>query len=394
MAAIAYDLIAVRPGRLLPILGVFAAAIVAGLGAALIMALAGHQITGMTNRVPWGLPHVFAYFLILSASGALNVAVIASVFRRADYKPLEPLSALIAVACLVGGLSLLVLDLGRPDRLMLTMTSANPRSIFAWNVVLYTGFMAVAVAHLITVIDRRFAWFGGITGHTANIWRFVLTTGTGLDLGVLVGRELIHSAVLAPLFISLALTYGLAVFLLALPGLAWLGGGTTDRALMQRLGRLLGLFVAVSAYLAVVLQAVHLYAPDGRDVVAFLLVEGGVYTALFWGGQIGLGTVVALVLAFGGRPIAAAAATVVGGFATVYVTLISAQVLPQAILPGMTVTSAFGDGALATYQPALVEWVFGVGGLAIAATVAIVACRLFRILPKASAGAGVRAIGG
>ena len=38
----------------------------------------GHHVTGMNNHVVWGIPHVFAIFLILAASGALNVASISS----------------------------------------------------------------------------------------------------------------------------------------------------------------------------------------------------------------------------------------------------------------------------------------------------------------------------
>ena len=47
----------------------------------------GHVITGMNNQIVWGLPHVFAIFLIVAASGALNVASIASVFGKKAYKP-------------------------------------------------------------------------------------------------------------------------------------------------------------------------------------------------------------------------------------------------------------------------------------------------------------------
>ena len=38
----------------------------------------------------WGLPHVFALFLILASTGALNVASIASVFEKEPYQPLRP----------------------------------------------------------------------------------------------------------------------------------------------------------------------------------------------------------------------------------------------------------------------------------------------------------------
>ncbi len=42
----------------------------------------GHVVTGMNNQVVWGLPHVFAIFLIVAASGVLNVASIGSVFGK------------------------------------------------------------------------------------------------------------------------------------------------------------------------------------------------------------------------------------------------------------------------------------------------------------------------
>ena len=46
----------------------------------------GHIVTGMNNQIVWGLPHVFAVFLIVAASGALNVASIGSVFGKIEYK--------------------------------------------------------------------------------------------------------------------------------------------------------------------------------------------------------------------------------------------------------------------------------------------------------------------
>ena len=38
-----------------------------GLAAAHTMELHGHVITGMGNEVVWGLPHVFAIFMIVAA---------------------------------------------------------------------------------------------------------------------------------------------------------------------------------------------------------------------------------------------------------------------------------------------------------------------------------------
>src|SRR3990167_5405647 len=71
----------------------------------------GHIVTGMDNQIVWGMPHVFAVFLVVAATGALNVGMAASVFGKTAYQPVAPLSALVSLALLVGGLALLMLDL-------------------------------------------------------------------------------------------------------------------------------------------------------------------------------------------------------------------------------------------------------------------------------------------
>src|SRR3990167_8856088 len=105
----------------------------AGLYAVYMMEHHGHIITGMNNQIVWGMPHVFAIFLIVAASGVLNVASIGSVFGKTVYKARAPLSGLLALAMLAGGLTVLMLDLGRPDRLIVAMTYFNFKSVFALN---------------------------------------------------------------------------------------------------------------------------------------------------------------------------------------------------------------------------------------------------------------------
>ncbi|MCK5263566.1 MAG: polysulfide reductase NrfD, partial [Gammaproteobacteria bacterium] len=110
------------------LLGGLAFMILLGLGATYFMEHNGHHVTGMTNQIVWGMPHVFAIFLIVAASGALNVASIASVFGKKIYDPLSRLSALLSIALLAGGLVVLLLDLGRPDRLIVAITTYNFKS--------------------------------------------------------------------------------------------------------------------------------------------------------------------------------------------------------------------------------------------------------------------------
>ena len=126
-----------------------------GLFAAHLMEQHGHIITGMNNQIVWGLPHVFAIFMIVAASGVLNVASIGSVFGKPVYKARAPLSGLLSIALLAGGLTVLMLDLGRPDRVIVAATNYNPTSVFAWNVLLYSGLFGLVSVYLWTMMEQR-----------------------------------------------------------------------------------------------------------------------------------------------------------------------------------------------------------------------------------------------
>ena len=144
----------------------------AGLYAVHMMESHGHIISGMNNQIVWGLPHVFAIFLIVAASGVLNVASIGSVFGKSIYKARAPLASLLSIAMLSGGLTVLMLDLGRPDRIMVAATNYNLTSVFAWNVVLYSGMFSLVVIYLWTMMERRMNPFNKAAGLAVFVWRF------------------------------------------------------------------------------------------------------------------------------------------------------------------------------------------------------------------------------
>jgi molybdopterin-containing oxidoreductase family membrane subunit len=389
MASVQYREIEGRSGAYLALLGVLGALVLGGLGAAWTMEHQGHHITGMSNRIVWGTPHVFAVFLIVAASGALNVASIASVFGRDLYKPLGRLSALLAVTLLAGGLAVLVLDLGRPERLIVAMTHYNFKSIFAWNIFLYTGFFAVVALYLWTMFERRMHGYSKRAGLLAFLWRLVLTTGTGSIFGFLVAREPYNSALLAPLFIIMSFSFGLAIFMLVLMAACdWTGRALGD-VVLDRLRKLLGVFVAAVLYFVAIHHLTNLYIARQHDVERFFLWEGGVFTALFWLGQVLVGGVLPLVLLFGAssrRAAAAAAACVIlGGLAQLYVLIIGGQAYPQLMFPEKEVASSFFDGVVAAYTPSLPEVALGAGGVALALALTAVALKVLPFLPKSLA---------
>jgi Ni/Fe-hydrogenase subunit HybB-like protein len=370
---------------LLGFMGVF---ILAALGAAWYMEHNGHWVTGMNNQIVWGTPHVFAVFLIVAASGALNVASISSVFQKTAYKPLARLSGLLAITLLVGGLAVLVLDLGRPDRLIVAMTYYNFKSIFAWNIILYTGFMAVVAVYLWMMMERKMNKFTRVAGMSAFIWRLVLTTGTGSIFGFLVAREAYDTAIMAPLFIVMSFSFGLAIFILVLMGIyKWSDRPLGDNILL-RLKNLLGVFIASVLYFVLAYHLTNLYITENHGVERFILLDGGVYTQLFWIVQIALGSLLPLILLYSpgtgqsrGWIGLSCLLVIIGGLAQIYVIIIGGQAYPLEIFPGKEVTSSFYDGVVASYTPSLPEAVLGIGGVALALAATFVGVRVLRFLP-------------
>ncbi|MEE9333134.1 MAG: NrfD/PsrC family molybdoenzyme membrane anchor subunit [Granulosicoccaceae bacterium] len=380
-----------KPGRLSygVVLLVCIAAVVLGGYSALTMEHAGHIITGMNNHVVWGLPHVFAVSLIVAASGALNGASLASVFGLSYYKPIARLSVALAMSLLVGGLLVLVLDLGRPDRLIVAMTTYNFRSIFAWNIFLYTGFLFIGACYLWMMMERRFNHHIKAMGRVAFAWRIVLTTGTGSIFGFLVGRNALDSALLAPLFVALSLVMGTAALTLVLVMLDRWQATLLNDQLLGSLRRLFVWFLIALVYFSIVHHVTNLYATEHHSVERYTLM--GQLSGMFWIGHIFVGVVLPLGvlllptmrLSNTGRLVISASLALLGGLALLYVVIIGSQSTPQMLFPGKTIlASRFGDAGFPTYHPSVWEWGLGIGGLALAVLSCLLVLRVLPLLPE------------
>jgi molybdopterin-containing oxidoreductase family membrane subunit len=363
-----------------------------GLAAAHFMESRGHIVTGMTNQVVWGLPHVFAIFMIVAASGVLNVASVASVFGQAAYKPWARLSALLCIALLAGGLMVLMLDLGRPDRVIVAATHYNFSSVFAWNVFLYSGMVGLALVYLWTMFERRMNVWTRPAGIAVLIWRLVLTTGTGSIFAFLVARQAYGSALLAPLFIVMSLTWGLAVFLVVQSALLAWNGRRAAPEIERRMARLLGVFVATALFFVAVHHVTNLYFARQQAFERFVLFEGGIFPGLFWGGYVLVGSVLPLILLLRPDPpgaratLIAAGLVVLGAFAWLYVFIVGGQAFPLDIFPGYIASSSFADGAISPYTPSLPEWLLGIGGVGAAFVITAAGVRVLEFMPPVDAG--------
>jgi molybdopterin-containing oxidoreductase family membrane subunit len=151
---------------------------------------------------------------------------------------------------------------------------------------------------------------------------------------------------------------------------------------------LLGLFIAAVLYLTLVQHLTNAYFARQVAFERFILIDGGVYPALFWWGYVVAGSLVPLLLIYHPRfastaALVTASLLVVGGaFAFLYVFIIGGQAWPLEIFPGFESQSSFGDGQIAAYAPRWPELLLGMGGVAIAFLITAIGVRVLPFGPE------------
>jgi len=372
------------------VLGFFGLLVLGGVWAFMVMHH-GHYVTGMDNQIVWGMPHVFAIFLIVAASGAANIATIGTVFGKKIYQPLGRLSAFLAAALLVGGLIVLLLDLGSIGHVIeMAKGALNFKSIFAWNMILYSGFLGIIVVYLWTMMDRRKiakALYKPV-GIANMIWRFLLTMGTGSIFGFLVSRQYYDAAIMAPLFIVISYVIGTAIYTLVLMASFKMTGRELGDAVLNRLRSTLAIFIAAVLFLVLARHLANLYATEHHGVEGYMVGGGSGFSSLFWYGQIVMGSLIPMFLIWcrflkNNRfaLIGAAIFAILGGFVQFYIILIGGQSYPLVLFPNAEVSSSFGDGAFNAYSATLPEFMLGLGGVGLTICMVIIGMRFLRLLP-------------
>ena len=250
------------------------------------------------------------------------------------------------------------------------------------------GFFGFVGAYLWTMMDHNVYKFKPYAGFSAFVWRLILTTGTGSIFGFLVARSAYDAALMAPMFIIMSFSFGLAIFLLVLmASYKWTNMELGD-VVVNRLRNLLGIFVASVLYFTTVYHVTNLYATQHHEVERFLLLDGGIFTNVFWFGEILIGGIIPLILIYAPgvkncRNTLGLVCTmvIIGGFSKIYTILIGGQAFPLEIFPGYEVTSSFYDGVVNSYTPSLPEILLGLGGIAMALFIVVFALKVLRFLP-------------
>lgn len=354
---------------------------------AICLFLEGHRVTNMTNQVPWGMPIVMAIYLIGASAGSLVLSAMSSVFGRVEFKPFARMAATLAAILIVAALASIILDWGRPDRLMIPFFHFQPRSVFSLNAILYSSYMLLCLVYLWAMFNGK-KHLERLLGLTAVFLAVLVHSGTGAIFGFVYVRELYGSPLLPPSFIAAALSSGTALMIIILYYTFRFSGRYLDPRLLTSLGKLMGVFIIVVLYFLFVENITRSYAPANYEESSFLLLHGGKYTALFWIGLVGLGMIVPMIVGLNhalSRNIplllGASVLQLAGVLIERFIIVIPAQVFPVELFHDQEVSSVFLDGQFADYSVSLIEWTYSAGMMGAVVFLFALVIRLWPMVP-------------
>jgi Ni/Fe-hydrogenase subunit HybB-like protein len=203
----------------------------------------GLGVTGMGRDTPWGIYITQTAFMVGIAASAVMVVL---PYYLHDYKAFGAITLLgefVAIpAVIVSGL-FIVVDLGRPDRLVNLFLHPSPRSPIFWDAVALTGYLLLNLviawtamrSHVQRVPPPR--WIRPLI-YLSIPWAVTIHTFTAFLFSGLAARPFWMTAILAPRFLASAFASGPALLILLVLLLERLGPVRVPQAALQKLAQI------------------------------------------------------------------------------------------------------------------------------------------------------------
>jgi molybdopterin-containing oxidoreductase family membrane subunit len=330
----------------------------------------GLWVTGMTNRVPWGLQIVMAVYYIGLSAGSLVISGLYGVFGKQEYKPFARIAVYLAMLFLIAGLLSILTDQGRMDRVFVEpFVYFNLRSMFSINPLLYIGHILICIVYLWALFTER-KKLTTIVATTAFGWAFCVHSGTGAIFGF-GARVLYESPLLPASFVAAAMASGTALMILMIVGLFKLTNRHVDDELIFWLGRFLAVCVLVVVYFLMVENLYRVYVVELRPAAMYYLF-GGFHSILFWFGLMLLGCFVPMFLLFRRKTgkkirwiVLAAALVVFGVLCERYVIVLPGLTHAPDLFPGMKIIESAIEEGVASYSVSILEILQALGVLGV-----------------------------
>lgn len=367
-------------------IAILSISVMAGVFATYLMSKEGLYLSGMNNRVPWGLEIIMAIFYIGLSAGSLVVSSLYGIFGKQAYKPFARLAAYLAILFLVAALLSIITDQGRVDRVFSEpFMHLNLTSMFSINPALYFGYIAICLVYLVALFNEK----GNLTKAVAVVgvaWAVLTHTGTGFIFAS-VPRELYSSSLLPACFVTAALSSGTAFMILLLVLLFKTTRRPLDAEIITGLGRLTAVFVLLTLYLVMMENFHRYYLYQSREAARFFLFSG-MHSVLFWAGMVLLGSILPLLILLNKKKgqsipwiVLASLLVVVGVFSERVLIVLPGLMHPPTLFPGMTVRGTVLSEGIATYNVTCWEALQALGILSLIGLGLLLGLKRLKLLP-------------
>lgn len=391
-------------------LGSLLAMIAWGLYAYSIQLADGLLVTGMRDRISWGLYIAsFVFFIGISHAGTLLSAILRATKTRWQLS-ITRMAELITVVALIVGALFPFIDLGRPDRVLNLLFHGRWQSPLMWDILAISTYLTGSTLYLLLPLIPDFALARDRLGPTASRFRRTLFTlgavgyrGTptqrrALERAMTVMMIVIipvavsvhtvvswifamtlrvpfNTTVFGPFFVAGAIYSGIAAIIVLMAVLRRLLHFEEFITITQfrGLGYLLGAFTLIMGYFNLQEYAVHGYKLEAGMPFHFAQLMTGPFAALFWSYLLG-GILLPGLLILHPRTrtirgiVAAAVLALLAMWVERYLIVVSGLRVP--LMPY----------APADYFPSWVEWSILGGAFALFALIISVFAKLFPVI--------------
>lgn len=358
----------------------------------------GLYITDMRNLTSWGLYiTLFMLFVGLSAGG-LIIATAPRVLGLTGFTSVTKIAVYMSICCAILAGVFVVIDMGRPERLWKLLLGFNLMSPLVWDIIVLTLYLVISTAYLWLDLraeqgktSEKTLWKASLI---ALISAVLVNSVEAWIFGLQIGRPFWNSALMAPLFVSSALTSGLALTLFVVVVLQRIGYIERDVDMNARMARLLGVLAIVDLFMLFCELLTAAFPRGGIEAKVVHEMLAGSFAPLFWVEIVAM--VVALVILLGrnwNRTASlvglAAVLVVLGIFLKRYQLLLAGFGEPN--LPYFSITTGpglsdagswwRGLGSGTFYFPSLAEWGIAVGVVAGGVLLFTLGLRYLRLKP-------------
>ncbi|MEI3231971.1 MAG: NrfD/PsrC family molybdoenzyme membrane anchor subunit [Gordonibacter pamelaeae] len=235
--------------------------------------------------IPWGLYITMFMFLVGLSAGGLIISSAPRVFGVEGFGGISKIAVWTSICCTVLAIGFVVVDLGQPLRLWELFAYSNLGSPLMWDIIVLGTYLILSIVYLWATL--RFEGGKGsatslrVISAIALVCAILVHSVTAWIFGLQQGREMWHTALLGPWFVSSALVCGVALVLVVVIALRRAGYLELDQSFVVKMAKLLGVFVCVDLYFfGCDLLTEGFPGGHGAEIVAMLTT--GPLAPFFW----------------------------------------------------------------------------------------------------------------